>query len=72
MRNRAKCANCLEIIESKHRHDFVTCSCFTNTEDCQGIFIDGGQDYFRGGGNLENLMIVLDDDSEVPFLKDVT
>lgn len=27
-RNRAKCKNCGDIIESKHQHDFVTCTCF--------------------------------------------
>lgn len=27
-RNRAECLNCGDIIESKFRHDFVTCSCF--------------------------------------------
>lgn len=26
-RNRAKCRNCGDIIESKHGHDFVTCKC---------------------------------------------
>lgn len=36
------CANCGEIITSKHRHDFVVCS-------CESIFIDGGFDYCRYG-----------------------
>jgi hypothetical protein len=69
MINKAKCKNCLDIIESKHRHDFVTCSCYTNTAECTGIFIDGGQEYLRGGGNLGNL-IYLDDKGEEHPLKD--
>jgi len=46
--NRAKCLNCNDIIESKHRHDFVMCS-------CESIFVDGGKDYLRRGGNIANI-----------------
>lgn len=53
--NKAKCLNCGDIIESKHRHDFVTCSCFEDTYDNKGIFIDGGLDYLRRGGCIENM-----------------
>ena len=42
-RSRAQCMRCYHIIESHHRHDFVTCSCGT-------IFLDGGMDYVRYGG----------------------
>ena len=42
IRNAAQCMKCGNIIESKSRHDFVTCS-------CNNIFIDGGLDYFRAG-----------------------
>ena len=42
IRNAAQCAKCGDIIESKHRHDFVSCS-------CDEIFVDGGKDYFRSG-----------------------
>lgn len=49
IRNAAQCAKCGDIIESKHRHDFVSCK-------CGAIFIDGGHDYFRGGGNLEDFI----------------
>ena len=45
-RNRAKCKLCGDVIESKHRHDFVTCK-------CKAIFVDGGSDYWRGGGKPE-------------------
>jgi len=27
-RNRAKCGNCGDIVESLHQHDFVSCSCY--------------------------------------------
>ena len=47
IRNRAKCKKCGDIIESKFRHDFVECSC-----GC--IFVDGGLDYMRFGGNEED------------------
>lgn len=41
-RNRVKCKKCGDIIESKHRYDFVRCK-------CSAIFVDGGQDYQRLG-----------------------
>ena len=49
MRNRIRCKECKEIIESKHRHDFVTCKC----GNCS---VDGGQDYHRRlGSNYEEV-----------------
>ena len=42
--NKAQCLECKDIIESKSRHDFVSCS-------CGAIFVDGGTDYWRWGGN---------------------
>ena len=42
MRNRARCRKCGDVIESRSRHDFVSCS-------CGAIFVDGGTDYFRAG-----------------------
>ena len=47
--NRCKCAKCGDIIESKHVHDFVTCS-------CGAISVDGGHDYLRRCGNLEDMI----------------
>ena len=55
LKNRARCRHCKDVIESKHRHDWVACSCFENTEHTTGIFIDGGTDYKRCGGNLDSL-----------------
>lgn len=57
--NRARCLKCNDIIESKHRRDFVMCS-------CESIFVDGGLDYLRRGGSIENIQ----DLSEVQEITD--
>ena len=41
--SKAVCYECLGIMESKHRHDFVRCACGKS-------FLDGGDVYFRAGG----------------------
>ena len=41
--NQIKCLKCGDIIESEHRHDFVTCS-------CGACSVDGGKDYLRRSG----------------------
>jgi hypothetical protein len=52
--NKAQCRVCGDIIESKHRHDFVACK-------CDEIFVDGGKEYLRRGAkdfaNLKELSI---------------
>ena len=40
IKNQVKCLKCGDIIESKNRHDFVTCS-------CGNVSVDGGKDYLR-------------------------
>lgn len=45
IRNAARCTRCNTIIESKYRHEFVSCS-------CGAIFVDGGKDYIRYGGDM--------------------
>jgi hypothetical protein len=45
------CKECLDVIESFHRHDFKRCK-------CEAIFIDGGRDYQRRGGRLESIFVV--------------
>lgn len=45
--NRCKCLLCNQIIESKHRHDFVYC-------ECGNVYVDGGKDYLRRGSNNFN------------------
>ncbi len=51
-KNKARCTNCGDIIESKYRHNFVQCSCFSVST---GIFLDGGNTYWRCGGNFSHL-----------------
>lgn len=50
-RNRARCRKCKTVVESKYRHDFVTC-------ECGAISVDGGNDYFRRVGNPEDFEAV--------------
>ena len=58
IRNRAQCRKCNDIIESKHRHDFVRCK-------CGSIFIDGGLEYLRGGAkDLNDIIDLCEYDSE--------
>ena len=45
--NKAQCLRCGDIIESKHRHDFVWCSCRDADGEPSGIAVDGGRDYLR-------------------------
>lgn len=45
--NRIKCKECGDIIESKNRHDFVTCK-------CGYVAVDGGNSYLRRTGNRED------------------
>ena len=47
IRNAIKCRKCGEVIESVSPHDFKTCSCGT-------CAVDGGPDYLRRCGNLED------------------
>ncbi len=47
VQNAATCLSCGDFIVSKHRHDFVTCT-------CGAIAVDGGQDYLRRVGDFTN------------------
>ena len=47
IQNAATCLSCGDFIFSKHRHDFVTCT-------CGAISVDGGQDYLRRVGDFTN------------------
>lgn len=40
LRNAARCGSCGDEIESKHRHDFVCCT-------CGGLCVDGGKAYLK-------------------------
>ena len=54
IKNQIRCRQCRDIIESKNRHDFRTCSC-----GC--VSVDGGHDYLRlcykAEGDYEELSI---------------
>ena len=62
--NKAKCRNCGEVVESKHRHDWVACSCFRNSPDTRGFYLDGGNDYGRYGGNIDDIEWIHEDSVE--------
>ena len=47
--NKIQCKKCKDIIESKHIHDFKWC-------DCKSIAVDGGLEYLRRVGNLEDII----------------
>jgi hypothetical protein len=57
--NKIKCLYCKDIIESVDRHDFKYCS-------CESVFVDGGKDYLRRGGELgsyEELSLVYEEET---------
>ena len=47
VQNAVTCLGCGDFIVSKHRHDFVTCT-------CGAISVDGGQAYLRRVGDFRN------------------
>jgi hypothetical protein len=47
VQNAVNCLSCGDLIISKHRHDFVNCT-------CGAVWVDGGQDYLRRVGDFEN------------------
>ena len=49
IKNAIQCRKCGDIIESKHVHDFVSCS-------CGAVAVDGGHDYLRRCGNKEDII----------------
>ncbi len=54
--NQIRCNNCGDEIYSTHVHDFRRCT-------CGAVFVDGGQDYFRRGGQLaavQDMSITID------------
>ena len=54
--SKAKCLNCGTVLESKHRHHWVTCGCSNET------FIDGGDEYRRSGGKDLSLIEWIEED----------
>jgi len=50
VRNAAECRLCGDVVESRHRHDYVACK-------CGEIFVDGGHAYLRRGAkDLTNII----------------
>lgn len=45
VQNAVQCITCGDFIVSKHRHNYVTCS-------CGAISVDGGQEYLRRIGDM--------------------
>lgn len=43
--NAVLCCNCMQVIQSEFRHDFMPCGC---PKDMM-VFVDGGTDYLRRG-----------------------
>lgn len=56
VQNAVFCNKCNDFIFSKHRHDFVSCS-------CGAISVDGGQEYLRRVGDLS---VAVDHSWEIP------
>ena len=54
---RLQCNRCKDIIESKSTHHFVRCK-------CGAIFVDGGDEYCRYGGFMEDIKF-LDDKGDI-------
>lgn len=51
--NRARCRKCGDIITSTHVHHMIWCK-------CNSIFVDGGNEYQRWGGeNLDDVDLSL-------------
>lgn len=48
IKNSLKCRKCGDVITSRFTHDFVSCK-------CGAIFVDGGLEYMRYGGETENI-----------------
>ena len=46
-KNAVRCRKCGDRIVSTHVHDWVRCK-------CGAIYIDGGNEYWRAGGNPED------------------
>lgn len=45
-RNAARCKKCKTVVESRSVHDMRACK-------CKAMFVDGGLEYLRRGGDLD-------------------
>jgi hypothetical protein len=48
---KVRCRKCGDVLQSQHVHDFKWCK-------CKSIAVDGGSDYLRLVGNLEDAEVV--------------
>lgn len=71
IKNAVKCLVCGDIIESKHRHDYVTCG-------CGNVSVDGGTDYLKRSFKVDNTWedlseyeTIEEDDSNAETLQNV-
>lgn len=55
---KVQCNKCKQIIQSKSVHDFVRCS-------CKAIFVDGGAEYLRLGGELADITIIEEEKEDI-------
>ena len=60
MKNRAQCRNCGDILESKHRHDMVTCTCFSASS---AKLDDYSKKYVKPGTKFGSLHVEIDYDN---------
>lgn len=56
--NKIKCVECGEELVSKHRHDFVSCSCINKA------FTDGGDAYQRVGAKDLTKILLWNEEKE--------
>lgn len=59
LKNKARCRACGDTIQSFERHDFKRCK-------CGKIFVDGGLDYVRRGGDHADLEELSEYSQDVP------
>lgn len=59
VRNSATCGSCGDLIDSIHRHDYVSCG-------CGAIAVDGGLEYLRRSYRTPDLLI----ETSIEFRKD--
>jgi len=57
-RNRIKCLECGDVLESKHIHDYIECGCENHA------FTDGGPVYRRWGAMRPSKVVFLDDNDK--------
>jgi len=50
-----KCLLCFDLIESKYRHDFVTCK-------CGNVSVDGGNDYMKVSSKTMSWRVIGDEE----------